>query len=284
MNMKRIAVFLLLWLITFGLYAVDLWGLGLSPLVRTAPWLLLAVALIDVGVITVALRQAAGGGWSLAGRLALLFFGVKTAVVAVETIYLPDVLPLAWVPGLLVNGGITALLVGLAAVWLNGRWAGNKPRSTWFPWATLSWRRWLLTGVAWMVLFVASGLLVFQPVARALDRAAADAYLAAFTPDNPMLILAFQAGRGLLWALLVWPFLQTLRGKVWSRGLMLGLLFAGLMGSAQLQGLDLLPDAIWPAHLAEVVLENLLFGFVVAWGLRPLPVKKAASDLPHLAI
>lgn len=41
----------------------------------------------------------------------------------------------------------------------------------------------------------------------------------------------------------------------------------------------LLPAAIWPAHLAEVVVENFLFGLVVAWGLRPLPAK----PIPHLA-
>ncbi|MCB9419809.1 MAG: hypothetical protein H6667_08390 [Ardenticatenaceae bacterium] len=270
---KRIGLLLLLVLVTFGLYAVDLWRLGLSPLLGSTPWLLLLVTLIDVAVISIALSRAAGADWPLAGRLALLIFGVKTAVVVVETIYLPDVLPLAWVPGLLVNGGVTALLLALAAVWLNGRWSGMPTTSYWFPWSTLSWRRWLATGLLWMVLFVASGLLVFQPVARALDRAAADAYLAAFTPENPMLILAFQAGRGLLWALLAWPFLNSLCGSGWRRGMVLGLLFAGLMGSSQLQAIDLLPDAIWPAHLAEVVVENFLFGLVVAWGLRPLPAK-----------
>ncbi len=279
---KKIGSWLLLLLVAFGLYAVDIWGMGLSPLLRTAPWLLLAVALIDVAVISIALSQAEGAGWALAGRLALLIFGVKTAVVVVETIYLPDVLPLAWVPGLLVNGGVTALLLALAAVWLNERWAGAANVLPWFSWSTLSWRRWLTTGLLWMVLFVATGLLVFQPVARALDRAAADAYLADFTPENPMLILAFQAGRGLLWALLAWPFLNSLRGSAWRRGLILGLLFAGLMGSSQLQAIDLLPDAIWPGHLAEVVVENFLFGLVVAWGLRPLPNKRA-NDIPHLA-
>lgn len=272
---NRIGSFLLLLVVAFGLHTVDLWGLGLSPLVRTAPWLLLAVAFIDVTVISIALSQAEGMGWSLAGRLALLIFGVKTAVVVVETIYLPDVLPLAWVPGLLVNGGVTALLLAVAAVWLNGRWLGATAVLPWFPWSRLSWGRFLATGLLWMVLFVATGLLVFQPVARALDRAAADAYLAAFTPENPMLILAFQAGRGLLWALLAWPFLNSLRGNAWRRGLVLGLLFAGLMGSSQLQAIDFLPDAIWPGHLAEVVVENFLFGLVVAWGLRPLPSKRS---------
>lgn len=279
---KRIGWLLLLLTVAFGLYSVDLWGLGLSPLLGSAPGLLLLVALIDVAVISLALGQAAGAGWPLAGRLALLIFGVKTAVVVVETIYLPDVLPLAWVPGLLVNGGVTALLLALAAVWLNGRWSGDTTAPAWFPWSSLSWRRWLATGFLWMVLFVATGLLVFQPVARALDRAAADAYLAAFTPENPMLILAFQAGRGLLWALLAWPFLNSLRGNTWRRGLVLGLLFAGLMGNSQLQAIDLLPDAIWPAHLVEVAVENLLFGLVVAWGLRPLPTKRS-DDIAHLA-
>lgn len=287
--MKQVAAWLALALVTFGLYAVDLWGMGVSPLLRTAPWRLLVVALIDTAVIVIALRRANGGGWQLAGRLALLIFGVKTAVVVVETIYLPDVLPLAWVPGLLLNGAVTAGLQALAAVWLTGRGQDTAvaPASPWFPWATLSWRRWLLTGVLWMVLFVAAGLLVFQPAARALDRAAADAYLAAFTPENPLLILAFQVGRGLLWALLAWPLLGSLRGGAGQRGLVLGLLFAGLMASAQLQAIDYLPAAIWPAHLVEVAVENMLFGLVVAWGLRPLPGKapkqtEADQQLPHV--
>lgn len=288
--MKQVTTWLALALVTFGLYAVDLWGVTVSPLVRTAPWRLLVVALIDTAVIVIALRRANGGGWQLAGRLALLLFGVKTAVVVVETIYLPDVLPLAWVPGLLLNGAVTAGLQALAAVWLTGRGQETAvtPTSPWFPWPTLSWRRWLLTGVLWMALFVATGLLVFQPAARALDRAAADAYLAAFTPENPLLILAFQVGRGLLWALLAWPLLGCLRGSAGQRGLVLGLLFAGLMASAQLQAIDYLPATIWPAHLLEVAVENMLFGLVVAWGLRPLPgpgkaPKPSESDqqLPH---
>jgi hypothetical protein len=49
--MKQIGALLLLLLIAFGLYAVDLWGMGLSPLVRTTPWLLLVVALIDIDLL-----------------------------------------------------------------------------------------------------------------------------------------------------------------------------------------------------------------------------------------
>lgn len=268
--MKRLAQLFLLILIAAGLFALDPWALSLSPLARSAPWLLLLTATIDVLILTFALSRARGSGIALAGRLALLFFGVKTAVVAVESIYLPEVLPPAWIPGLLFNGALTALLLSLAAVWLNGRWPGEADQQPWFPWASLSWWRFPLIGLGWLFLFVGVGLLVFQPLARALDAAAAEAYLNAFMPQNPLLILAFQALRGLFWAIMAWPFLNVLNGGRRGRGFVLGLLFAGLMGSAQLQGIEFLPQTIWPAHLMEVLLENFLFGFVVAWGLWPV--------------
>lgn len=267
--MKRIAALLLLFLLTFALYAIDPWGRQLTPLLGTAPALLLLAALIDTTVLAAAVLAARGGGWGLAGRLALLTFGVKTAVVAVETVYLPEVLPLAWIPGLLFNGALTAVILAPAAVWLLGRGGAPPPDAPWFPWTAVPWWRWPFIGLLWLLLFVIVGLLVFQPLARALDAPAAEAYLADFSPDNPLLILAFQALRGMLWALLAWPFLNALRGRWPRRGLVLGLLFAGLMGSAQLLGIDFLPPRIWPAHLLEVVVENFLFGLVVAWGLRP---------------
>jgi hypothetical protein len=267
--LQTVGRFILLTLITFVLHALDVWGLSLSPLLQSAPWLLLLAALIDATVLSIAIPRASGAGWSLAARLALLIFGVKTAVVVVEAFYLPDVISPAWIPGLLFNGFVTATLLALAAVWLNRRWASDFAVGPYPPRARFSWWRWPLSGVLWVVLFVAAGALIFQPVARAIDPAAAEAYLTGFMPENPLLILLFQAGRGLLWGLFAWPFLSILRGRHWQRGLVLGLLFAGLMSSAQLLGIDFLPPRIWPAHLLEVVVENFLFGLVVAWGLRP---------------
>lgn len=277
---RIIARFVLLTVIAFALYALDIWSMSLSPLLWSAPWLLLLAALIDAAVLTIALSRASGARWSLTGRLALLIFGVKTAVIAVESVYLPEIIPPAWVPGLLVNGLITAGLLAFAAAWLNQRWARDSEPFPAPPPAHFSWWRWPLSGLLWVVLFVASGRLVFQSIATALDPAASEAYLAAFMPDNPLLILLFQAGRGLLWGLLAWPFLSILRGSTWQRGLVLGLLFAGLMGSAQLQGIDMLPATIWPAHLAEVVVENFLFGLVVAWAF-PIEVPVAAVVQQH---
>jgi hypothetical protein len=260
--MKKIGAFGLFGLLLFLIYAIDFWGFGVNDLVRRAPLRLLWVAVLDAAVLYIVLTRVRGAGWGLVWRLALVYFGVKTAVIVVETVYLPEALPRDWVPGLLVNGGVTALLAAGTAVWVNGRWSGDAHTPGFAP-PALRWRRWPLLGVVWMLLFVAVGLLVFQPIARAIDAAAAEAYLAAFTPENPLLILAFQVGRGLLWVLFAIPFLQWLRGSVWQRGLALGLLFAGLMGGAQMQGIDYLPAAIWPAHLVEVVVENMLFGLVV---------------------
>lgn len=267
--LKTIGRLLLLTLITFALHALDLWDMSLSPALQSAPWLLLLAAFIDAVVLTIALSHASGGGWSLVTRLALLIFGVKTAVVVVESFYLPDVIPPAWIPGLLFNGLISAGLLALAAVWLTRRWPSSSDPLPFPPRARFSWWRWPLSGLLWVALFIAAGALVFQPLARALDPAAAEAYLSGFMPDNPLLILLFQAGRALLWGLFAWPFLSVLRGTIWQRGLVLGLIFAGLMVSAQLQGVDMLPATIWPAHLAEVATANFLFGLVVAWAFPP---------------
>ncbi|MFO7680890.1 MAG: hypothetical protein R6X34_12640 [Chloroflexota bacterium] len=276
---KRWGRWLALWLLLLALYGVDFWGLGLNPVLTGAPWALLGMAVIDTAVMALLLSRLQGAGWRLATAVFLLFFGLKTALVAVEAVYLPDVLPPEIVAPLLVNGLITAVLFSLAAVWLNGRWAAGEP-ITLAPWpfSVIGWiGRLAAAGFLWMVLFVAIGLLVFRPVAQALDADTAVAYLAAFQPENPLLILLFQMARGALWALLALPALALLPGATWQRGLLLGIVFAGWMSSGLLLPNDLLPATIWPAHLVEVVVENLLFGLALAWLFRAratLPANK----------
>lgn len=125
---------------------------------------------------------------------------------ALEAVYLTDVLPPNVVQTLLINGAVTAVLFSQIAVWIYGRWAPNiitpePPRLARYPVWSWIWRL-ALAGVLWVVLFVPTGLLVFQDLSKALDPVVADAYLAAFTPESPGLILVFQAVRGIVWALL----------------------------------------------------------------------------------
>ena len=267
---NRLGRWLALWLLLLALYVVDFWGLGLNRVLTGAPWALLGMALIDTAVMALLLSRLQGAGWRLATAVFLLFFGLKAALVAVEALYLPDVLPPEIVAPLLVNGFVTAVVFSLAAVWLNGRWriSQTTTRESW-PFSAAGWiGRLAAAGFLWMVFFVTVGLLVFRPFALALDADTAVAYLSAFEPENPMLILLFQVVRGALWTLLALPALALLPGATWQRGLLLGVVFAGWMSSGLLLPNDLLPATIQPAHLAEVVVENLLFGLLLTWLFR----------------
>lgn len=279
-GLKNAVRWLGLFLLLAALYVVDFYGLGLNDVMVGAPRALLGMAAVDTAVLALLLPRLRGSGWRLATAVFLLFFGVKTALVAVEAAYLPEVLPPEILPPLLVNGLATAAVISGAAVWVNGRWIPRETRTQpGWRFSAFGWAGRLATaGFLWMALFVAAGLLVFRPIATALDADVAAAYLATFEPENPMLILLFQWGRGLLWALLALPALGRLRDAARLRGLLLGVCFAGWMSSGLLLPNELLPASIWPAHLAEVVVENLLFGCVLVWLLQP-PAEAAQFKL-----
>jgi hypothetical protein len=112
---------LVLALILFGLYSVDVLGLSLSEGVRTAPAMLLLVSLLQAAVLSYAVVRARWSGWRLAGATFLVFYGVTTLMVAIERVYLPDTLPLDLVIHLLVNGALTAAVFSPVAVLLHDR-------------------------------------------------------------------------------------------------------------------------------------------------------------------
>jgi hypothetical protein len=270
---------LVLLLLLATLATVDLYGFGLNHVMLGAPLALLAMAALDAAALLLLLTHARGSGWRVAFAVGVLFFGVKVGLVALEAFYLPDVLPPTVLRPLLVNGLFSALVVAGVTRWWHGRGASAAAATAWARPSTLPGWIWRLAaaGLLWLLLFVAGGLLIFRPLALALDAPVATAYLDAFTPANPLLILGFQWARGVLWALLALPILAHLGGTHGRRGLVLGSIFAIWMASGLLLPNDLLPATIVPAHLAEVALENLLFGLGLAWlfvGRTRLPMHR----------
>ena len=119
------------------------------------------------------------------------------------------------------------------------------------------------SGVEWMLLFVLVGMFVFQPLAKALDEAAATQYLAEFSgnQEDGLRILFFQIGRGMVWALLLLPWLRSVRDKRWQVALLSGCVCAGWLSSTFFVPTGL-PAAIQISHIMEMVTENFLYG---AW-------------------
>lgn len=248
------------------LYAIDFLNLAWSETARTAPLILLLVALLDTALLSAAVCRLRASGWRLAGIVFLLFYGVKTFLVGIEAVYLSDVLTPALARSLFVNGLVVAGVFSPVAVWALGRWAargdelvqkgtGPSPRSI------AGWLgRLLLAGILYLILFIGGGLLVFTPLANALDPVEAAVYSAGF--EAPVWLPLFLVARGMLWALLALPAIRHLGRRSWVNGLLLGLVFAVLMADSLLFPGEIAP-AMRAAHVVELFVENLLYGLVL---------------------
>lgn len=259
----------------FALFSIDFAALKLSQPVRSAAWLVLLAALLVAAVTAYLMQNLRGRGWRLGVALFVAFYSLNTVLVAMEAYYLSDVLPLPLALRLLVNGAIAAGSFTLASLWIFGRL--QEGTETGIPpfWLGMPWFRWMvglmLCAFCWVILFVIVGSLVFRPLALALAPVEAPAYFAGFDAlaetQGPQ-VLAFQAVRGALWALLTLPLLRLLKGGWRKVGMQLGLAFAVWMGVNLLYPSDL-AGGIQMAHLAEVALENFLYGLLVAWLFTP---------------
>jgi len=265
--------FLALTALLFVLYAVDFLNLTWSETVLSAPFILLLVAALDTAVVAAAMRRLHTGGWRLVGAIFLLFYGVKTFLVGLEAVYLTDVLPPPLARSLFVNGLIVAAVFAPAAVWLLGRRQASAELDATAEGARRTPRtvaRWpgrlLLAGVLYFILFVAGGLLLFRPLATALDPVEAAAYGAGF--EAPAWLPLFIVARGILWALLALPAIRGLGCRSWANGLVLGLVFAVLMANNLLFPGDIAPT-MRAAHFVELFVENLLYGLLLVWLVGP---------------
>ena len=80
-------------------------------------------------------------------------------------------------------------------------------------------------------------------------------------------IVTFQVARGLIWTVIGFLILRSLRPLSWQyQGLILGLLFSGLMSAQLLIPNPYMPSDIRMVHLIETASSNLLWGFLLAFG------------------
>lgn len=256
------------------LYAVDFINLTWSETLASAPLILLLVALMDTAVLSAAILRLRYHGWRLVATVFLLFYGVKTFLVGLEAVYLSDVLPPALARALFLNGFIVVAIFAPVAVWTLGRWtaATAVPSSCAAAPAPPSALRWLarllLAGLIYFILFIASGLLLFTPIANALDPVEAATYSAGF--QAPAWLPLFLIARGILWALLALPLIRGLPvgsgsgSHFLTNGALVGLLFALLMANNLLFPGDIAPT-MRAAHFVELFVENFLFGLALVW-------------------
>jgi len=262
LSSKRLLVLVFIVVLVNG---VDYLGLGIHQHVLENVYIFAGLAFGEALVIWLAINRYRQRGWPLVISVFLILYGMTSLLVGIEAVYLTDILTTRIALELFVNGAVSSFLVSFAAVWLVGSFLppddirSARPQNRRLPgWI---WRI-PLCGFLYLLLYIFAGLLIAQPLATALEPQLAPAYFAAFTPDNPMLILGFQFLRGMLWTLLSIPLLRGLHGSRWSQALVLGLLFAVLMGLPILLPGEL-AAGIRIGHAVEVFVSNFLFGLIV---------------------
>jgi hypothetical protein len=255
---------LVLTFILFGLYSLDFLGVELVEGAMAAPGTLLLVAFLHTAVLSYPIVRSRWSGWRLIAAIISVFYGVTTVMVAVEAVYLPEVLPPDVVLRLIVNGAITAAIFSPLAVLIHGRMKEDKgpPQET-NTRLVMSWTQWgwrlALIALSWVVLFIVFGALVYLPLAGYL---APGDLAEQTTPEVPPWVLPFQAVRALLWTAVTLPVIRMMKGRWWETGLAVALLFSVLMGGNLLRPMDM-PMDLQVAHFVEVFGENFLFGWIV---------------------
>ena len=254
----------LLTLILFGLYSLDVFGLTLIEDAKTVPGTLLLIAFLHTAVLSYPIMRSRWSGWKLAAAIFSVFYGVTTLMVAVEAVYLPEVLPPDVVLRLLVNGAITAAIFSPLAVLIHGRMkmGSESPQEVntrlAMPWTQWVWRL-ALIAFSWVVLFVVFGALVYLPLAGYLDPEGLAEQAAA---EMPPWVLPFQAVRALLWTAVTLPVIRMMKGRRWETGLAVALLFSALVGSNLLRPTGM-TTGLQAAHFIEIFGENFFFGWIV---------------------
>jgi hypothetical protein len=264
-NLSRV---LGLTLLLFILLSVNYAGFSLSNGLTAAPIQLVFVAFFDTLLLGYFVASSRWRGWKEWEALFAMLFGTVYLLTSFESLYLGNELPTGLVWSLLVNGAIVSGIYGVVLVRVLGKGSvvveSSEPRLS-MPRREWAWKI-IGSGAIYLGLFFLVGLLVYRPLAAALDPTAlaAEQKTAA---SAAMLVFPLELFRGALWAVLAAPAVIALRFG-WKRtGWMMGLLFAVPVSGSIVLSTTVAPG-LQLAHFVELFIENLVFGLLVVWILH----------------
>jgi len=230
----------------------------------------LIMCFLDTVVLSYPIIRSRWAGWRLVLTVFFVFYGVMTFMSQIETVvflqYFTDIIPAEMIPGLFIQGAITAAIFSPLVVLIHGRLRGRgeaqEPNLRLvMPWMEWVWKLILIAAV-YMVIYISFGMFVFMPLAgEAFQEYYGDLQM-------PGWILPFQMVRGIIWAALALPLIRMMKGRWWEAGLAVALLFSVLMAASLLLPNEFMPEAIRMAHFWEVSSSNFLFGWIVVWLLN----------------
>jgi hypothetical protein len=236
------------------------------------------VFLFPTIVLTYIILRSRWYGWKIMFAVFVAFYGVNTILAQIESaIFLPEILPEGMILKLFIMGAIMAGMFTPLAVIILGKMKGprdiSRSESLRTPLRDLPIKL-AIVSLVYMLLYFVFGYFIawkspqIQDFYGAKDAGNFFAQLVWIWSNTPFMF-AFQAFRGLLFALFTLPTIRMLKGPSWQTGFVTGLLL--IIWSGQL----ILPNPYMSAevakiHLIESVPYHFVFGFFTGYLLsRP---------------
>lgn len=251
-----------------ALLSVNYRAFTFSNAATKTPIQLILVAFIDTLLLSYFVLSSRWNGWKEWGAVFAVLYGMVYVLTAAETFYLGSILSANMASALLVNGAITSAIFAGALAWVLGRKGkhvavgGSRLRMPGKEW---TWKI-VASATLYLLLFIVFGVIVYMPLGKALDQVAY-AQEQSIASNASSLVFPIELLRGALWALFAVPAIIALPFGWKKTGVIVGLLMAvplalsQFLSTATTIGLQI-------AHTAEIVGENMVFGFLLVWILR----------------
>ena len=233
---------------------------GVAALSEEAAPYWLAKLLLDVVVLGYVASRSRWTGAKLWAALWLVYAGLQT--VSLVEVYLYGMVDAtAVVAGTgrnLIVGGVVVLAVVAGFGRLQGAAApvgDDRLRLSAAEWA---WKLAVLA-LAFLVLMIVAGLVVFEGLAAAIDPAARAGY---DIVEPPAWILPFQLVRGVAFTAVLLPAIALFGGGYRETQLAVAATFAVLLASNMIAGYDAVPGLLWVAHFFELLGQAFVYGLL----------------------
>lgn len=254
-------------LLLFLLFSVDYVSLSWTATSPVSIGGRVLAALLVSAVVSLVLREASGPRGTLIGATFAVVYGTMYLLPATETVYVGSVLSTSTAITTVAIGLFIAAAFSFAAVALFG--PQPAPGTDAPPRLSMPWREWgtkfLVLAAVWTLLFLLFGLLVYRPIAQALDPTGFTSEQSTVT--NPALALLSQPLWGIAWVALAVPLIRSPKTDWHRTALAVGGLFGALMGADLLMATGM-SGGLQLGHLAESVGESVVFGVCAVWVLQ----------------
>lgn len=238
---------------------------------------LVVVSFLNVLVIAWLVNRTHLRGFKLALWVFFLLFGVMFFMTQIETLLFNSTIemPLPVIGATVASGALATLSVAILAVLYCRKLGPPTPRDVWID-PKRNVTKLLILAAIYMIFYFVFGYYTAWQVPGLREFYTGSVEIIPFWPHiadvlrNNIALPVFQIVRGLMWAGLGYAAIVGLgNARAWERFILVGLILSVGLATPLLVPNEFMPPVVRAGHFFELVIENFLFGVLVALFFRP---------------